>query len=42
VVAVRTVEDAHDILTNGGDRVAVNTAAVENPEFIRKALRNLW
>ncbi|MEM1531911.1 MAG: imidazole glycerol phosphate synthase subunit HisF [Nitrososphaerota archaeon] len=32
---IRTVEDAHDILSNGGDRVAVNTAAVENPEFVR-------
>jgi cyclase len=32
---IRTVEDVHDILTNGGDRVAVNTAAVENPEFVR-------
>ncbi|MCL7385494.1 MAG: imidazole glycerol phosphate synthase subunit HisF [Thaumarchaeota archaeon] len=32
---IRTVEDVRDILTNGGDRVAVNTAAVENPEFVR-------
>lgn len=33
---IRTTEDAHDILTNGGDRVAVNTAAVENPEFVKE------
>jgi cyclase len=32
---IRTVEDVRDILTNGGDKVAVNTAAVENPEFVR-------
>lgn len=33
---IRRIEDAHDVLTNGGDKVAVNTAAVENPEFIKK------
>ncbi|PUA31473.1 MAG: imidazole glycerol phosphate synthase subunit HisF [Candidatus Terraquivivens tikiterensis] len=33
---IRSVEDAHDILSNGADKVAVNTAAVENPELVRE------
>jgi len=31
---IRNVEDAHLILCNGADKVAINTAAVENPHLI--------
>lgn len=34
---VRTVEDVRNLLLAGADKVAVNTAAVNNPEFIREA-----
>lgn len=34
---VRTVEDVRNLLLAGADKVAVNTAAVKNPEFIREA-----
>ena len=34
---VRTVEDVRQLLLAGADKVAVNTAAVTNPEFIREA-----
>ncbi len=33
---ISTIEDAHAILTNGGDKVAVNTAAVENPRLVKE------
>lgn len=36
---VRTVEDARALLDSGADKVAVNTAAVDNPDLIR-ALRD--
>ncbi len=34
---VRTIEDVRNLLLAGADKVAVNTAAVETPEFIREA-----
>jgi len=34
---IRTLEDIHDILRNGADKVAINTAAVKDPDLIRKA-----
>lgn len=33
---IRAVEDAHALLSNGADKVAVNTAAVESPVLIRE------
>ncbi len=33
---VRTVEDARRLLAQGADKVAVNTAAVENPQLLRE------
>lgn len=34
---IRTVEDMHEALTAGADKVSVNTAAVEDPILIRRA-----
>lgn len=34
---VRTLEDIRDLLKAGADKVSVNTAAVQNPEFVREA-----
>lgn len=34
---VRTLEDIRELLRAGSDKVAVNTTAVNNPEFIRQA-----
>jgi len=34
---VRTVEDVRRLLLTGADKVAINTAAVEDPELIRRA-----
>ncbi|MEQ8746409.1 imidazole glycerol phosphate synthase subunit HisF [Pyruvatibacter sp.] len=34
---VRTVEDVRQLLLAGADKVAINTAAVTNPEFVREA-----
>ena len=36
---IRTVEDIRLILQSGADKVVINTAAVENPEFIKEAAR---
>jgi cyclase len=36
---VRAVEDVHDLLRVGADKVAINTAAVENPDLIREVSR---
>ena len=33
---IRSVEDARDILRSGADKVAINTAAVKNPNLINK------
>jgi len=34
---IRTIEDIREILRAGADKVAINTAAVKNPEFISEA-----
>ena len=34
---VRTLEDVRNLLLAGADKVAVNTAAVKEPEFVKKA-----
>ena len=34
---IRTVEDIRRMLNAGADKVAINTAAVHNPEFVRQA-----
>ncbi len=34
---IRTIEDIRSLLSAGADKVSINTAAVENPEFIRIA-----
>jgi cyclase len=34
---IRTIEDIRSILNAGADKVAINTAAVRNPEFISQA-----
>jgi len=36
---VKSVEDVRRLLKAGADKVAINTAAVENPEFVREATR---
>ena len=37
---IRSVEDARDILRSGADKVAINTAAVRNPDLIKKLAEN--
>ena len=34
---IRTLEDIHFLLKSGADKVSINTAALEQPEFIRQA-----
>ncbi len=34
---IRTINDVRQILNAGADKVCINTAAVENPEFVREA-----
>ena len=34
---IKNIQDIRDILLAGADKVAVNTAAVESPEFVREA-----
>ena len=34
---VRTLEDIRALLLAGADKVAINTAAVKNPDFVRRA-----
>jgi cyclase len=36
---VRTCDDIHKLLRAGADKVAINTAAIERPEFITEAAR---
>lgn len=36
---IRTIDDIRDILRAGADKVAINTAAIQNPEFISTASR---
>ncbi|HIP76964.1 MAG TPA: imidazole glycerol phosphate synthase cyclase subunit, partial [Kiloniellaceae bacterium] len=34
---VRTLDDIRQLLLAGADKVSINTAAVENPDFVREA-----
>ena len=34
---IRTLEDIRTMLNAGADKVSINTAAVQNPEFVREA-----
>ncbi len=36
---IRTLEDVRAMLESGADKVSINTAGVENPDFIREAAR---
>jgi cyclase len=36
---LRTIEDIRAVLRAGADKVALNTAAINNPEFVREAAR---
>ena len=36
---IRTIEDIRQILRAGADKVAINTAATENPDLINKAAK---
>lgn len=36
---VRSLEDIRDLLNHGADKVAINTAAVKNPEFVKQAAK---
>ncbi|MBU1196103.1 MAG: imidazole glycerol phosphate synthase cyclase subunit [Proteobacteria bacterium] len=36
---IRNIEDISNILRAGADKVSINTAAIENPSFIKKASR---
>lgn len=35
---LRTIEDINNVLRSGADKVVLNTAAIKNPEFIKKAV----
>src|SRR3989338_5273486 len=34
---IRSINDIYDLLRSGADKVAVNTAAIKNPELIRES-----
>ena len=34
---IRTLQDIRDMLNAGADKVAINTSAVKNPDFVREA-----
>jgi len=34
---IRTIQDIRDVLRAGADKVAINTAAIRNPDFIKEA-----
>lgn len=34
---IRTIDDIRDLLNAGADKVSINTAAVEDPEFVKRA-----
>lgn len=36
---LRTLDDIHSVLRAGADKVAINTAAIKNPDFIRQAVQ---
>src|SRR3972149_3822304 len=38
---IRTPEDVRLMLESGADKVAINTAAVENPDFVAEGARRL-
>ncbi len=38
---IRTIDDVVATLRSGADKVAVNTAAIENPDFLSRAARSL-
>lgn len=35
---IRTLEDIHKVLRSGADKVSLNTAAIRNPDFVKKAV----
>lgn len=35
---LRTLEDIRNVLSRGADKVVINTAAIENPDFIKEAV----
>ena len=37
---IRTLEDIRELLQAGADKVSLNTAAVQNPDFVRRASEN--
>ena len=37
---IRSLKDAHEIFQSGADKVAVNTAAVNNPKLISELVQN--
>jgi len=37
---IDSIEKIHQLLTNGADKVVINTAATKNPEFIREASKH--
>ena len=37
---LRTIDDIKSVLRAGADKVSINTAAISNPDFIKKASRN--
>jgi cyclase len=36
---IRTVQDIHEALRAGADKVCINTAAIKNPDFVRAAIK---
>ena len=38
---IRSLADINKVLRAGADKVCINTSAIENPEFIREASKNL-
>ncbi|PIN69085.1 imidazole glycerol phosphate synthase subunit HisF [Candidatus Woesearchaeota archaeon CG11_big_fil_rev_8_21_14_0_20_43_8] len=36
---IKTIEDIHELLNNGAEKVSINTAAIENPGLIKEASR---
>src|SRR3990167_592287 len=36
---IRSLEDIRDLLNAGADKVSINTAAVQHPDFVEKAAR---
>ena len=33
---IRTLDDAYEVLRSGADKIAINTAAIKNPQFLKK------